>query len=113
MTRFKSTQSAQFWTLVNVYGPCQGEQGTNFVNWLFALDIPPNEDWLFVGDFNFIRGPENRNKPGGNFTDMNTFNDFIRSQSLIELPIKGRTYTWSNMQLDPLLEQIDWFSYNQ
>lgn len=35
---------------------------------------------------------------------MIMFNDFIRSQSLIELPIKGRAYTWSNMQLDPLLE---------
>ena len=28
---------------------------------------------------------------------------------MIELPIKGRSYTWSNMQQDPLLEQIDWF----
>ena len=40
---------------------------------------------------------------------MITFNDFIRSQGLIELPIKGRSFTWSNMQLDPLLEQFDWF----
>lgn len=37
------------------------------------------------------------------------FNDIIRKQSLIELPIKGRSYTWSNMQQDPLLEQLDWF----
>ena len=42
-------------------------------------------------------------------TDMNTFNDLIRSQCLIELPIKGRMFTWSNMQQDPLLEQLDWF----
>jgi hypothetical protein len=28
---------------------------------------------------------------------------------LIELPLKGRAYTWSNMQEDPLLEQLDWF----
>ncbi|XP_020168394.1 uncharacterized protein [Aegilops tauschii subsp. strangulata] len=27
----------------------------------------------------------------------------------MELPVKGRTYTWSNMQDDPLLEQLDWF----
>lgn len=32
---------------------------------------------------------------------MTTFNDIIRSQQLIELPIKGRAYTWSNMQIDP------------
>ena len=62
-----------------------------------------------MGDFNFIRAPENRNKPGGSMNDMYTFNDFIRCQSLIELPIKGRSFTWSNMQLNPLLEQLDWF----
>lgn len=40
---------------------------------------------------------------------MFTFNDFIREQQLIEIPIKGRNYTWSNMQQEPLLEQLDWF----
>lgn len=67
------------------------------------------EDWLLLGDFNYIRSPENRNKPGGNAHDMFTFNDFVREQHLTELPIKGRRYTWSNMQHDPLLEQLDWF----
>jgi exonuclease III len=108
VTRFRSTQSAQNWTLVNIYGPCQGEQRNNFIQWLLALDIPSHEDWLFVGDFNFIRAPDNRNKPGGSINDMIAFNDFIRAQSLIELPIKGRSFTWSNMQVDPLLEQLDW-----
>ena len=27
---------------------------------------------------------------------------------LTEIPIKGRSYTWSNMQQNPLLEQLDW-----
>ena len=40
---------------------------------------------------------------------MFTFNDFIREQDLTELPIKGRAYTWSNMQTNPLLEQLDSF----
>jgi hypothetical protein len=29
----------------------------------------------------------------------------------VELPLKGRAYTWSNMQENPLLEQLDWFFY--
>jgi hypothetical protein len=37
------------------------------------------------------------------------FNDFIRSNNLTELHIKGRKYSWSNMQEDPLFEQLDWF----
>jgi hypothetical protein len=27
----------------------------------------------------------------------------------VELPLKGRKFTWSNMQQDPLLEKFDWF----
>jgi hypothetical protein len=64
-----------------------------------------------MGDFNFIRSPSNRNKAGGNINDMLVFNDFIREQHLTEIPIKGRKYTWSNMQDNPLLEQLDWFFY--
>ena len=104
-----STQSGHCWKLVNVYGPCQGEQRSTYTQWLFDLHIPSTEDWLILGDFNYIRSPENRNKPGGDIHDMFTFNDFIREQNLTELPIKGRKYTWSNMQQNPLLEQLDWF----
>ena len=49
---------------MNIYGPCTGEMRELFVDWLFELNIPNDEDWLILGDFNFIRSPENRNKPG-------------------------------------------------
>jgi hypothetical protein len=62
-----------------------------------------------IGDFNFYRSEQNRNKSGGNFNDSNIFNNIISHLGLIELPIKGRSYPWSNMQESPLLEQIDWF----
>jgi hypothetical protein len=52
---------------------------------------------------------EDRNKPGGNLQDTLIFSDLIGHLGLIELPLKGHTYTWSNMQKDPLLEQLDWF----
>ncbi|WVZ76610.1 hypothetical protein U9M48_024573 [Paspalum notatum var. saurae] len=50
-----------------------------------------------------------RNKTGGNLNDVLLFNDAIGENGLIELPLKGRGFTWSNMQEDPLLEQLDWF----
>nr|XP_045086367.1 uncharacterized protein LOC120967116 [Aegilops tauschii subsp. strangulata] len=52
---------------------------------------------------------DNRNLPGGDLNDMFIFNEIIGHLGLLELPIKGRSYTWSNMQDDPLLEQLDWF----
>ncbi|XP_073355017.1 uncharacterized protein [Aegilops tauschii subsp. strangulata] len=106
---FVSTQSNEAWNLVNVYGPCSGERWADFSSWLFDLNIPSNENWLLLGDFNFIRSTANRNKPGGDAADMLLFNEIIHAQSLMELPVKGRSYTWSNMQDDPLLEQLDWF----
>ena len=69
------------------------------------------ENWLLLGDFNFIRSIDNRNLPGGDLNDMFIFNEIIGHLGLLELPIKGRSYTWSNMQDTPLLEQLDWFFY--
>src|SRR3954453_14247326 len=80
-----------------------------FIQWLYDLNIPDDELWLFMGDFNFIRSQQNRNKPGGDINDMFTFNTVIDHLGLEEPPIKGRSFTWSNMQQDPLLEQLDWF----
>jgi hypothetical protein len=43
---FTSQQSSQSWTLVNIYGPCNGELRDDFVTWSYNLNIPDNEDWL-------------------------------------------------------------------
>ena len=79
------------------------------MQWLYDLVIPDGELWLFLGDFNFIRSQENRNAPGGDVNDMFIFNELIDHLGLLELPLKGRSFTWSNMQQIPLLEQLDWF----
>jgi hypothetical protein len=62
-----------------------------------------------MGDFNFYRFAESRNRDGANMQDTFIFNEVISHLGLVELPIKGRSYTWSNMQQDPLLVQLDWF----
>jgi hypothetical protein len=36
------------------------------------------------------------------------FNSLIQLHDLEEIPLKGRAYTWSNMQDTPLLEKLDW-----
>jgi hypothetical protein len=63
---------------------------------------------MIVGDFNMYRSMDVRNKSGGDMTNIFTFNDIISNLGLQEIPLKGRKYIWSNMQEDPLLEQIDW-----
>jgi hypothetical protein len=104
-----STHSQISWNLVVVHGPCRQPTKDQFLNWLFNLQIEDDELWMLIGDFNFYRYAENRNKTGGNFQDSLIFNNIISHLGLTELLIKGRSYTWSNMQDVPLLEQIDWF----
>jgi hypothetical protein len=34
------------------------------------IQMPDEMEWLVVGDFNLYRKPEDRNRPGGNISDM-------------------------------------------
>jgi hypothetical protein len=94
---------------LSVYGPCHGELRDDFIQWLFNLNIPDDELWLIMGDFNFIRSQDNRNLPGGDMNAIFLFNELISHLGLLELPLKDRSYTWSNMQQNPPLVQLDWF----
>jgi exonuclease III len=90
--------SAGSWILTNIYGPCQPERRANFINWFSNIDKLYDTNWIVMGDFNFIRQPSDRNKLGGNVNDMLIFNEAISYLGIIELPMKGRKFTWSNMQ---------------
>ena len=98
VVQFVSRQNNDKWSLVVVCGPCQGEARDNFVTWLYNLCIPVDDNWLLLGDFNFIRSIDNRNVPGGDLNDMFIFNEIIGHLGLLELPIKGRAFTWFNMK---------------
>jgi hypothetical protein len=41
------------------------------------------------------------------------FNEAINKLGVIEIPLCGQTFTWSNKQQDPLLERLDWFFVSQ
>jgi hypothetical protein len=94
------------WKLTTVYGPCDEPARSQFIAWFHGHDFADPENWLFLGDFNFYRSINNRNRPGVNVADTLIFNDAIGHLGLVELPLKGRAYTWSNMQADPLLSSL-------
>ena len=53
--KFTSRHDNNSWLLTTVYGPCQGPEREDFINWMNALVIPDEEKWMFIGDFNFYR----------------------------------------------------------
>ena len=102
-----SVHDYQTWKLTTVYGPCDDPARSDFVSWFQDHDTSDLENWIFLGDFNFYRLLSIRNRPSGNLADTFTFTKAIGHLAVVELPLKGRAYTWSNMQMDPLLEQLD------
>lgn len=106
---FTCKTSGEIWILTNIYAPCTPEGKLAFLNWFKHIDMPDEVKWLVVGDFNLIRSPENRNKEGGNPVEMLAFNNAISNLRLVELPLRGCKYTWTNKQSNPLLERLDWF----
>jgi hypothetical protein len=89
------------------------EGKVNFLNWFGNIDIPDDHLWIILGDFNLIRRPENRNKPGGDNQIMQLFNEAISNLGLTKIPLSGKAFTWSNRQQNPLLERLDWFFISQ
>jgi len=63
--KFTSAHNGESWTLVSMYGACSGRDRDDFVDWMYNLTIPEEENWLLLGDFNFVRYTTNRNMPGG------------------------------------------------
>lgn len=94
--QFHAQHDSSSWLMTSIYAPCQSEGKLAFLEWFNQLQIPPEEDWLVLGDFNLIRRPENRNKEGGNVTEMFLFNEAISALGLNEIHLQGRKYTWSN-----------------
>jgi hypothetical protein len=85
--------------IIIVYGPCHGAERHEFVDWLNSLQIEEDNNWMLVGDFNLYRSLENRNRQGGNIQDIMVFNSIISNLGLQEIPLKGTSFTWSNMSL--------------
>lgn len=98
---FTSLHNNDSWVLTNVYAPCTPQGKREFLQWFKHIHMPDHVDWLIVGDFNLYRSPADRNKEGADYTEMFMFNQAISALGLIELPLKGKRFTWSNKQYPP------------
>ena len=95
--KMTSVQSNISWSITNILGPCDGLDRGNFTEWMESLNIELNDLCLFMGDFNFIWPLDIRNLPCGNIDDIIKFNGIISALALLEIRVKGRKYTWSNL----------------
>ncbi|XP_026437189.1 uncharacterized protein LOC113335304 [Papaver somniferum] len=113
ITSLFSTRANNFqWDIYNVYSPCDYEPRRDF--WQNMAEV--REWWTspicIAGDMNAIHSNEQRNHGDGDSRNTATLNSYILDNELIDQPLIGGAYTWSNNQVDPLLCRLDRFLFS-
>jgi exonuclease III len=106
---FQIVNGDQNLIFTGVYGPSTTILKDDFFGEL--LDIKPvqNIPWVLCGDFNVTLAPDERNTTSQNWRGMFNFADLINNLDLIDLPLNGRRFTWSNERDDPTMAKLDRF----
>ncbi|KAK8504026.1 hypothetical protein V6N11_047706 [Hibiscus sabdariffa] len=98
------------WFGTFIYGPPYKDENIAFWEFMTKLRSGNGDRWLVIGDSNIVSSQEE--KLGGmpfNPNDARVFFYFVDTTGLIDLPISGGTFTWSNQRSDEeaILEKLD------
>ncbi|XP_026377762.1 uncharacterized protein LOC113272071 [Papaver somniferum] len=109
---FKLRRTGQIWYSVGVYAP--NNRKDIRILWRELGDIVGLWDFpgCIRGDFNTILFTEEKNRDCTINRGMSNFTKFIMDWNLIDLPLCGAIYTWTNGQVDPIFCRLDRFLIN-
>ena len=103
------------WAYTGVYGPNDDGQWAALWEELSQVRARWPMAWCLVGDFNIIRYPSERLGRESFSPSMFAFSDFIESNSLVDLPLEGASFSWfrdsglpSMSRIDKALVSLDW-----
>lgn len=97
------------WVATSVYGPSSSSDRVEFGTELSQVARLWKRPWVVGSDFNCIRFPSEKKRGSVITSAMRDFSDWIRSNDLVDLPLRAADFTWSNMQREPIISRLDWF----
>lgn len=65
--------------------------------------------WCIARDFNVIRHPSKRR--GSYNAQMRLFDEFINEHELVDPPLQGAKFTWTNNQVKAAMSRLDKFNF--
>ena len=95
------------WACFGVYSPNDNNLRRQMWDELIGIQQLWEVPWCYIGDLNIVRFPSERLGGSRLTTAMENFSEFIEELNLIDLPLKGRSYTWSSGSDQPLMYRID------
>lgn len=106
---FRSVEEDCSWAFAGVYGPNFDALKSSLWDELAGLLSWWVMPWCIGGDFNVIRFLAERSSGVRLNSSMLEFSDFIFEQGLMDLPLAGGSFTWSNNQEIPIWSRLDRF----
>jgi exonuclease III len=100
-------QEGRNWWLTGVYGPQGDDEKVLFLQELRNIRALCNGPWLVAGDFNLIYQAADKNNANLDRAMMGRFRRFLDDNDLLEIPLLGRKYAWSNERRSPTLVRLD------
>ncbi|XP_039006345.1 LOW QUALITY PROTEIN: uncharacterized protein LOC120133923 [Hibiscus syriacus] len=95
--------------LINVYGPSVEKEKESFFEELSQFISGQNLQVCVRGDFNVYLCKDEKMGRAHNRVSIRIFSHFIQSVGLINLPMEGGRFTWSNNQDDSTFIRLDRF----
>ena len=95
------------WACSGVYGPHTDGERLELWNELSSVRHRWASPWCAIGDFNIIRVPSERWGYSGFCPTMVAFSDWIDNLQLVDLPLVGGRYTWSNSSTPPSMSRLE------
>ncbi|XP_058076384.1 uncharacterized protein LOC131224965 [Magnolia sinica] len=103
-------KSSTFSYLISVvYGPNDDHIRVDFWEELSNIKQSFSGPYCFVGDFNVIRFVEEHSRIRRVSPAMERFSDWIQALKLVDLPLSGARFTWTNGRCNPLQSRLDRF----
>jgi Reverse transcriptase (RNA-dependent DNA polymerase) len=97
--------------ITGVYGPTTGTHRAEFLQQIREQKPMHDEPWMICGDFNLILRSQERSS-GNMWPRDREFKNLINELYMMDIPLQGRKYTWSNgmamAKLDRFLISPSW-----
>ncbi|KAG6633254.1 hypothetical protein CIPAW_12G035100 [Carya illinoinensis] len=112
---FQNVEDNFLWAFAGIYRPTSDSSRNSLWEEVAGLHSWWELPWYIDGDFNVVRFPSERLGDSRLRPAMSNFSDCIFDLGLVDLPLMGGAFTWSNNQpwskLDRFLVSPEWESH--
>ena len=109
--KFKNVEDQKIWMFTGVYGPNDDRDRRLMWDELAGMQSWWEVPWVLGGDFNVVRFPSERVGSDSFSPAMHEFSDFISFHGLVDLPLSGGNFTWTNNREVSSMSRLDRFLF--